>query len=451
MSGFAKAFLHSFVNFETQTLSAHNFSFDLKRIQRLLAALDSPQRKYPVIHIVGTKGKGSTTVFIAFMLRAAGLKVGLYTSPHLYDEKERIRVLTPGKKADRRNIFEGKISARQLENVLRKIKPIAKCLSRQKGAEEFTYFEILTAAAFLFFADQKVDVVVAEAGLGGRLDATNAGRSDICVVTPISHDHTKVLGKILGKIAYEKAAVIKPRTEVVFSAPQKTEARRAILKQAKKYKKTIFTVGKEIRYKSLSCDIRGEGFSLKTPLNNWLRLTIPLLGVHQVVNASLAVAVVEYFLNERRINAGKSICQGLAQARWPGRFEVLRSRPFVIIDSAHNADSVQKLLIALKRIFPQKKVIVIFGASRDKDIKGMLRQLQKVSGVMIVTKSSHPRSFDFSKEKIAGADDKKFVITKNPAQAFKTARRLAKKDDVILAAGSVFLAAEIRKLCKPII
>lgn len=451
MSGFAKAFLHSLVNFETQTLSAYNFSFDLRRIQRLLAALDSPQKKYPIIHIVGTKGKGSTAAFIAFMLRAAGLKVGLYTSPHLYDEKERIRILAPGKNANRKNIFEGKISARQLENVLRKIKHLAKRLSRQKGAGEYTYFEILTAAAFLFFAEQKVDVVVAEVGLGGRLDATNAGRSDICVVTPISYDHTKVLGKTLGKIAWEKAAVIKPSTEIVFSAPQKKDTRRAILKQTKKYKKTILTVGKEIRYKNLSCSIRGESFSLKTPFSNRPRLKILFLGSHQVINASLAVAVVEYFLKTRGIGAQKAIAQGLTEARWPGRFEIVHSKPFVIVDSAHNLDSVQKLLSALKRIFPQKKVIVIFGASRDKDVKGMLWQFQKVSDAVVLTKTDHPRSFDFLKEKITGGDHKKFVITKNSAQALKAARTLVKKNDIVLAAGSVFLAAEIRKLCKPTI
>lgn len=451
MSGFAKAFLHSLVNFETQTFSAHNFSFDLRRIQRLLAALDSPQKKYPIVHIVGTKGKGSTAAFIAFMLRAAGFKVGLYTSPHLYDEKERIRILAPGKNANRKNIFEGKISARQLENVLRKIKHLAKRLSRQKGAGEYTYFEILTAAAFLFFAEQKVDVVVAEAGLGGRLDATNAGRSDICVVTPISYDHTKVLGKTLGKIGWEKAAVIKPSTEIVFSAPQKTDARRAILKQTKKHKKTILTVGKEIRYKNLFFGIHGASFSLKTPFNNWPRLKILFLGSHQVVNASLAVAVVEYFLKTRGISAQKFIAQSLTQTRWPGRFEIVHSKPFVIVDSAHNLDSVQKLLSALKRIFPQKKVIVIFGASRDKDVKGMLWQFQKVSDAVVLTKADHPRSFDFLKEKITGGDHKKFVITKNSVQALKAARTLVKKNDIVLAAGSVFLAAEIRKLCKPTI
>lgn len=403
-----------------------------------------------MIHIVGTKGKGSTAAFIASMLRAAGLKVGLYTSPHLYDEKERIRILVHGMKWNRKDIFEGKISERQLEKVLRKIKPAAEHLSRQKGAGEFTYFEILTAAAFLFFAEQKVDAVVAEAGLGGRLDATNAGRSDVCVITPISYDHTKVLGETLGKIAREKAAVIKPSTEVVFSAPQKKEARRVILEQTKKHKKTILTVGKEICYKNLACDIYGERFSLKTPLNNWPRLMIPFLGVHQVVNASLAAAVVEYFLDRCGVGTPRATVQGLAQARWPARFEILHKRPFVVIDSAHNADSAQKLARTARKIFAKKRIIVIIGVSCDKDIDGILRPLTKISSKIILTKACHPRAYDFTNE-ARRVWPKNFLVTQNSVQAFKAALTLAKKNDVILTAGSVFLAAEIRRLCKPTI
>lgn len=446
MRHFVKSYLKSFTNFELQSLSRNNFVFNLDRVKQLLAACDNPQEQYPLIHVVGTKGKGSTCVFLASMLRQAGLKVGLYTSPHLYDEKERIRILQPRKKL---GIFEGKISSAQLEKILKKIKPAIEGLRCQKKLGDFTFFEIVTAIAFCFFAEQKVDVVVAEAGLGGRLDATNTGRSEICVITPISYDHTKVLGSTLKQIAQEKAAIIKPSTEVIFSAPQQAQVCSVIRKNAEKYGSKVFTVGKDIRYKLISQGVCGEVFSLKGLYRAWPRLKNPLIGEHQVVNASLAAGVVEYFLKARGISSRQPVLKGLAEARWPARFEILRSKPFVVIDSAHNEDSSKKMAETVLRVFPRRKIIVLFGASKDKDIKGILNRLSRISTEIILTKADHPRSFDFSKGKKRKFGSTRFQITKNVWEGFKVALQKSQKDDVILVAGSVFLAAEIRKLCIP--
>lgn len=474
MSGFSKAYLNSFTNYELQPISKNNFVFNLERVKRLLAELGNPQKQYPIIHVVGTKGKGSTCIFLSSILRQAGLKVGLYTSPHLYDEKERIRILvprnSPGKKKD---TFEGKISSVQLENILRKIKPTIERLRRKKGLGDFTplensevshrclsrreavkgsltgftFFEIFTAIAFYFFAEQGVDVVVAEAGLGGRLDATNVGDSKICVFTPISHDHVQLLGSTLRQIAEEKSAVIKPSTQAVFSAPQKKEARFVIEKNARKHKLKIFYVGRDIQYKIISQNILAETFSLKGLCHAWPRLKSPLVGEHQVVNASLAAAVGEYFLKTRDVLSQKAVLQGLAQARWPARFEILRRKPLVVIDSAHNEDSAKRLAETVVKVFPNRKVVILFGASRDKDIKGILKWLKAISQEIILTKANHPRSFDFSKEKIKQFQPNEFLVTNNARDGLEAALKKAKKDDIVLVAGSIFLAGEIRKLC----
>ncbi|MCX5681314.1 MAG: bifunctional folylpolyglutamate synthase/dihydrofolate synthase [Candidatus Omnitrophica bacterium] len=416
----------------------------------MLADLGCPEKQYPVIHVVGTKGKGSTCAFLASMLQSSGLKVGLYTSPHLYDLTERIRILMPGKVSGKEaGIFEGKISSRKLEEILRKVKPKIEHLRRQRGFGDFTFFEVLTAVAFYFFAEQNVDVVVAEAGLGGRLDATNVGNSEICVFAPISYDHTQILGSTLKHIAQEKAAVIKASTKVIFSAPQKKEVRFVIEKNAKKYGLKVFYVGRDIQYKIISQNTLAETFSLKGLDHTWPRLKSPLLGEHQVVNASLAAGVVEYFLKAHSLLLNQAVVCGVAKTRWLGRFEILRVNPFVVIDSAHNEDSAKKLAETVAQIFPKRKVIILFGASRDKDIKGILKWLKVISPEIILTRAAHPRSCDFSKEKIKQLQLEGFLITKNVREGFKAALQKSKKGNVILAAGSIFLAGEIRKLCMP--
>jgi dihydrofolate synthase/folylpolyglutamate synthase len=305
----------------------------------------------------------------------------------------------------------------------------------------------LTAAAFCFFAEQQVNVVVAEAGLGGRLDATNVGASQMCVVTPISFDHTQILGSTLKHIAEEKAAVIKSSTEAVFSAPQREDVRSVIERSAKKYGLKVFTVGKDIRYRIHSSGLSGETFSLNGLEHSWPKVKSPLLGEHQVVNASLAAGVVEYFLKTKGISPRRAVVRGIAQGRWPGRFEIVRTKPFVVIDGAHNEDSAEKLVEAVRKVFPKKKVFVLFGASKDKNISAILKQLQKISRDIIFTKAKHPRSFDFSKEKMNQGHSKNFLIMQDSKQAFAIACQKSKSKDVILAAGSIFLAAEIRKLC----
>ena len=444
----ATAYLSSFLNYETQSLQNKDVIFNLARIERLLAELHHPQRKYPVIHVVGTKGKGSTCLFLSSMLREAGLKVGIYTSPHLYSYAERIRILRPKASFSKEeNIFSGKISQSQLEKMIKEIRPKVEEVRRVKALGPLTFFEVYTALAFYFFAQQKVDVVVAEAGLGGRFDATNMAPSEICVFSPISYDHTQVLGSTLKEIAQEKAAIIKASTRIVFSAPQKAQARLVIEKQAKKFGLKVLMVGREIRYHMISQNSSGVMFSLKGLYHSWPKLCSLLLGEHQVVNASLAAAVVEYFLKHKDRLVKSAVTKGIAKARWPARFEILRQNPFVVIDSAHNEDSARRLAQTVRAIFPKQRIILLFGASKDKDIKAILKELSPVSDQIILTHSQHPRSFDFSEHGKKFLKARKVCMSKNAQEGFQLAKTMACTNDVILIAGSVFLAAEIRKIC----
>ena len=452
MADFATTYLGSFVNYEHHILPSHSAAFHLRRVKRLLRILKDPQRSYPVIHIVGTKGKGSTAIFLASILREAGLKVGLYTSPHLYDLKERIRILKPrAVSTQTKDVFEGKISTPALTKILKDIRPAVNSVHRQKGLGPLTFFEVLTAAAFSFFAQENVDVAVVEAGLGGRLDATNVSKTDICVLTSISLDHTAQLGKTLSRIACEKSAVIKSSTQAVFSASQAPQARATIQRVARKYQVPVFEVGRNIDYRILKQDSCKTFFSLKVQQKRWPKLQSSLLGSHQVMNASLAASVAQYFLAAQGIDSQQAVARGMAYAIWPGRCEILRRSPFVVADSAHNRDSMKKILHAIKTLFPRQRIFVIFGASKDKDIQAMLEILTPDAQAICLTQSSHPRSFDFMRTRQDFLAQQKrpeiFSTATDCASALKSFLKKAKRRDIILATGSVFIASEIRKIC----
>ena len=217
--------------------------------------------------------------------------------------------------------------------------------------------------------------------------------------------------------------------------------------QARRCGCRVFTIGRDLQSKIISRDLSGSCFSFQGLEHYWPRLQSRLPGEHQVVNASLAAAVAEYFLGERSRPAVSAVTRGIAQARWPARLEVLTTKPLTVIDSAHNRDSAQKLKKAVTELFPKKKIVLIFGASRDKDIPGILRELKGLSREVILTRASHPRSFVFSKRPKALVKNSHTYITENARKALVLARRIASNDGIILVAGSVFLAGEIRKLC----
>lgn len=412
----ATQYLKSFINYEIHLHKVSASKFKLDRIIYLLELLENPQTSYKIVHVAGSKGKGSTSVITATILDQAGFRVGLYTSPHLYDFKERIRVLNqPYRSPWKDELFGDTIKADEFVKLVNQIKPFVEQIQRKKKFGKLTYFEILTALALLYFKHKKVDFVVLETGLGGRLDATNAVSSDIAVITPISLEHTHILGNSIAKIATEKAGIIKEPKQNVVLAPQVKEASQVLEKRCRK-----FLI--QPRVVKLMVDLKTN-----------------LLGTHQTINISTALCVIDCLREKGYDISASAVQRAVKNVFWPGRLEIIKHNPMLMIDGAHNLDSVEKLIRSVRTLIGSKKIILIFSAVKDKDIMGMLNRLRKISKQIILAQMNHPRSFIFINKSHG-------VIAPDVASAVKSALTQAKREDVILATGSLFLVSEVRKL-----
>jgi dihydrofolate synthase/folylpolyglutamate synthase len=410
-------------------------NFDLRRMEGLLERLGNPHLTSRSIHVAGTKGKGSTAAMIASALSAAGYRTGLYTSPHLHTFRERISI-------DGEQIAEGEFSA-----LAQRLKPEIDEMNRRHTYGELTTFEILTAIAFAYFRERRVDFQVLEVGLGGRLDATNVVRPEVSVISSISLDHAEVLGDSLAKIAREKAGIITPGA-IVVSSPQHREAEGVIKEVCRTKGARLIAVGKDVTWKKLAADIGGQSFEVKGKAGNY-KLTIPLLGEHQLENAATAVAALEalapFGVKEEHI------AKGLAQVRWPGRLEILRHEPLFLVDGAHNADSARRLREAIEEYLDFDRLILIVGASSDKDIAGIVGELASLSNLTIVTRSRHPRALatallleELERQGMRGES------AESVASAVERALEMAGPRDLICASGSLFVAAEAIEYIKGI-
>lgn len=424
-------YLYSFVDFSMQKAVTYSPArFKLERMQTLVASLGNPQQSFPVIHVAGTKGKGSVCILCASALHEAGYKVGLYTSPHLDDYAERIQI-------DGDFIPHG-----QLAELVEEIKPHVAAIP------ELTTFEITTALAFLYFAQQKVNAAVIEVGLGGRLDATNVVNPKVSVITSISYDHTLLLGKSLTQIAGEKAGIIKPEVPVVAS-PQEEESRLVIERITHERSSPLLQLGRDLLYEEISHSLEGQTIRIWSPAeskNTPMVLFIPLLGAHQMVNAVTAYAALEIFTQQGFPINQIAIKRGFARAFWPGRFEIVQHSPPVILDCAHNRDSALKLRQTLNEYYLGKPVILVFGASEDKDIQGMLSELMPLVKELIAVKSFHPRAIDPDiLVGMAEAFGQPVHCIEHIPEAMEKALQLAGKDAMVLVTGSIFVVAEARK------
>lgn len=444
-------YLESFVNYEQIRRYSYKKSFGLKRIKNFLRFIGNPEQKLKIIHIAGSKGKGSTCAFTAYILRAAGFSVGLYTSPHLSDFRERIRILKAG--SSKRNlIFEGMISRRKLASLANGLKPAINKYNRISKYGKLSFFEVYTALAFLYFKQKKVDFVVLETGLGGALDATNAAPSLVCAITPISYEHTQYLGSRISEIAGEKAAIIKQNNTLVLSASQRKEAQAVIRDRCANFNARLYEVGRDIKY---FAQARSGCFSVKGINRKYGGLRLRLLGAHQLSNAALAIGIVEALSSSGVKISVAQIRRGLYNTLWPGRCEVLSCAPLIVVDGAQNVASAEVLKTAIKENFGSakgcakgakyNKLILVFGACLDKDIKGMLKQLSVLAEKIIFTSAQNARSAPpASLPKYLRQRKKDIYITNNVEEAKRLAMRLAEKDDLILVTGSLFIVGAFR-------
>jgi dihydrofolate synthase/folylpolyglutamate synthase len=439
----AAKYLNSLTSYEKSLNYSYKKDLKLARIKGFLSLLENPQKYLRIIHIAGTKGKGSTCALVAYILRASGFSVGLYTSPHLSDFRERIRILWPllyDYKQNRAD-FEGMISKQALLSSVKELKPLINKYNRYSKYGPLTFFEVYTALAFLFFRRKQVDFVVLETGLGGRLDATNAAESLVCGITPISLEHVQKLGNTLGKIAVEKLGIIKRTKAIVISALQSPAVQKVIRNRCNQFQAQLYVVGKEIRYARFKKSLTINGLK-----DDYKNLQLNLLGEHQRANAALAVGLVEGLSFFGFNFKASAIRRGLYNAVWPGRCEIIQRNPLIILDGAQNLASANVLKKAIKDNFSYKKLILVLGVSSDKDISGICKVLSPLADSIILTRAANLRAAD--PQKLAGHIKKKPYLTQSVKEARFLAESLADKKDLILVAGSLFLVGEFRNVGK---
>lgn len=400
----------------------------LRRTRAVLAELGDPQEQLRMVHVAGTKGKGSTSITVASLAQAAGWTTGLYSTPHLHSFRERIQLgLEP--------IGEGDFAAL----VGRGARAVALAEQAHPELGGVTAFELVTALALRAFADAQVDVAVIEVGLGGRLDATNVIVPAVAAITAVSLDHTVILGDTLEQIAYEKAGIIKPRKPVAVG-PQPPEVTAVIADIAAARHSPLYRAGLSWR---TSGDWRAACF--EGPWGAFEDFELALVGQHQVENAGIAL-MAAWLINPRLLEDESRVLSALGAVRWPARFEVAGMRPTVIVDGAHNVESVERIVATIRTLFPERRLDVVLGTSRDKDADGMLAALAPITQRLLAVQSANPRARDAhelaSMARSLGVDVQEFKLV---ADAVSAARAQAGPDGVVLVTGSLYLAAEARE------
>lgn len=428
-------FLYGRINYERALPDAYSSSdFKLDRMRGLLEVLGSPHEQLPAIHVAGTKGKGSTCSLIASILTAAGLRTGLYTSPHLTRYEERMRV-------------DGQMpSPAQLVELVNRIIPAVEELDRSPSRMHPTYFEITTAIAWLYFLAAQSQVAVLETGLGGRLDSTNLCKPWVTVITNISRDHTQILGSTVRAIAAEKAGIIKSGVPVITGC-EDTDSLDVIESVAHEHKSPLWRLGREIAWEWQ--DRERRRIRVSTPRRTWDDLPVTLLGQHQGNNTALAVAAIDQLREASIMVTPEQIQTGLSQVQWPARVEIISRQPTVILDAAHNWASAKALASTLDEEFPARRRILVFACSKDKDYRGLVRQLAPQFDTLIFTRYvDNPRAVvpEELQRFLETMFDRPSHVANDPVTAWKLARRLAHPSDLIVITGSLFLVGELRDL-----
>lgn len=422
-------YIYSFVDYSlTKNLRYSPEKFNLSRMTHFLELIGDPQKDYATIHVAGTKGKGSICAMIASILSHSGYKTGFYSSPHMTDFNERIR------------IGNHLIPHEEIAAYVDDLKPFI------GQVDQITTFEITTALAFKYFSDQKVDFAVIEVGLGGRFDATNVVTPKVSIISAISFDHTKILGNTLPKIAFEKAGIIKNNIPVIVSK-QKSSAMKMIQSIALERNAPLVDANGSFRVISGQKTLEHQEFMIKDDSSSTGWVKLPLIGSHQLDNARTAYAVIDKLRDQGVKISAAAVKHGFEQVDWPGRLEILQKNPLVIIDGAHNPDSFRNLAKTIKDYLPERKVIFVLGVSEDKNIRAMLRIIKPVIDTLVITKSTHPRAMETEKiqglAKIIGISS---MCVEKIEDARKIAERLSNENSVIIVSGSIFIAGAFREM-----
>ncbi len=434
-------YLFTKTDYEKQQKLRYNVTtFDLDRMNALLRNLGNPHNKIKSVHIAGTKGKGSTATMLARMMEANGYKVGLYTSPHVSTLHERIAVDSE------------MVTRKEFLGLMNRVQPILEKMANKNNIP--TFFEIMTAMAFMHFVDRKVDIAVIETGLGGRLDSTNVITPEVCGITSISIDHQNLLGPTLEHIAREKAGIIKKGIPIV-TVPQDPAAMKVLKKQATLVKAPMTITGKDVDFSYRFESSREHGphnrICVTTPTSKFEHLRVPLPGEHQALNCGLALTMLDALKNQGfEINDEKSIA-GLSNVQMVGRMEMIFRDPRILVDAAHNAASIRALIAAIGQHVPYDSMIIIFGCNSDKDVRGMLTEIQYGADKVIFTRSNSPKAVwpqDLA-EMYTEICGKMCQSTLSLTEALRVAQSAISREDLICITGSFYLVGQAKQMFQP--
>jgi len=428
-------YLFTRTDYEKQERLRYNVTtFNLNRMQKLLSLLGNPHKKIHTVHIGGTKGKGSTATMLARMLEANGYRVGLYTSPHVVHLHERIMVNSK------------MISDSEMCGLLNRVYAPVEKMSK---TDPLTFFEIMTALAFMYFLDKAVDIAVIETGLGGRLDSTNVIQPKVVGITSLSIDHQNLLGDTIDSIAKEKAGIFK-RGVPAITVQQEPSAMRVLKSQATAVKAPLSVTGSDIDFSQRFETSREHGphtrICLTTPTSKFEHLRVPLHGKHQAINCGLALAMLDKLKSAGyKIDNGKA-AEGLHKVSLVGRMEMIWDDPRIMIDAAHNAASIQALIHAIGQNIPYDSMVVIFGCNSDKDVRGMLERLQYGADKVVFTRSNSAKAMspDDLAEMYTEICGKMCQTAASLPQALQIAKSAVSKEDLICITGSFYLIGQAK-------
>jgi dihydrofolate synthase / folylpolyglutamate synthase len=429
---------YSLINFEQRVPLAEDLKLD--HMRTLLARLSDPHRGLRIVHVAGSKGKGSTSAMLASILRRAGYRTGLFTSPHLCNVEERFQV-------------DGQaISAVELTTLLNEVRDCVESEGPGDGVP-YTFFEVATAVGFLHFVRSGVEAAVLEVGLGGRLDSTNVCQPMVALITSISFDHMRVLGNRLTSIAAEKAGIIKPGRPAISGATD-GESRAVIERICRERRAPLRQLGVDFHYTCTpghvtTTESQRSRVRVTTTRRHWPEFEVNLLGDHQAANAAVAIACVEQLQAEGWHFSDTAVAAGLAEVNWPARLEVVGRRPLVILDCAHNVASARALVQTLQSSFPPARRLLVFAGSSDKDLAGMFRVLAPhFSHAFLTRYTNNLRGVPPEQlaDLLCSNGSLPATICPSPVDAYQTALAAVGVDDLICVTGSVFLAGELRPL-----